>query len=156
MNEFSVSARLKTKRDLNICAVRRRRRKCRLKSELAFFHYYPIKCKQTLLTISNFRNIKNISSSLTDFFLYGFPVAVAVVGSYKVTNNLGAPAGIFDSSQFDPQSLYPPSVNEPTFVIEQKKRMQLMNFGVEKYSATFFNAKSQNIFTSTDCDWPRR
>ena len=35
INEFSVSARLKTKRDIKICAVRRRRK-------LAFFHYYPI------------------------------------------------------------------------------------------------------------------
>lgn len=42
INEFSVSTRLKTKRDLNICAARQRRRKCRLKSKLAFFHYYPI------------------------------------------------------------------------------------------------------------------
>ena len=42
MNVFSVSARLKTKRDIKICAVRRRRRKCGLKGELAFFDYYPI------------------------------------------------------------------------------------------------------------------
>ena len=93
---------------------------------------------------------------LNRFLFIRFPVVVAVVGSYKVPNNLGAPACIFDSSQFDPQSLYSPLVNEPTFVIEQKKRMQLINFGVEKYSATFFSAKGQNIFTGTDCDWPRR